>query len=111
MIPDRCRTASPHAPGDGSGEIAADRILHLQRPTLPLGLNTPAQAPPGRPPPPPPALAPNPPPPPALDDMTERPQIRGRPGHVQRLVQLLFEPGPGGVRPGGTDLTAPSRHV
>jgi hypothetical protein len=52
-------------------------------------------------------LAHNQHPPPALDDMAERPQIPGRPGQVQRLVQLLLEPGPVGGRQGGTDLLNP----
>jgi hypothetical protein len=46
-------------------------------------------------------------PPPALDDMAQRPQIPGRPAQVQRLVQFLLEPGPVGVRQGGTDLLNP----
>jgi hypothetical protein len=50
-------------------------------------------------------------PPPALDDMAERPEISGRPGHVQRLVQVLLEPGSVGVRQGGTDLLDPLEQV
>jgi hypothetical protein len=42
-------------------------------------------------------------PPPALDDIAQRPQIPGRPSQVQRLVQLLLEPDPVGIRQGGTD--------
>src|SRR4029450_10165211 len=95
MIPDRCGTVPPHALGNGSGEVAADRVLHVQRLTLPLRLNTAAQArlgrrprptpPPGLNPPARPRLGPPPPPatvlagehhpPPRLDDVAERPQI------------------------------------
>jgi hypothetical protein len=90
---------------DGSGEVAADRVLHVQRSTLQL--NSTAQPRLGRRPPPTTVLANNHHPPPALDHMAQRPQIPGRPGHVQRLVQVLLEPGPVGVRQGGTDLLDP----
>jgi hypothetical protein len=89
---------------NGSGEIAADRVLHVQRFTLPLGINTAAQPRLGRRPPPATVLTSEHHPPQALDDMAERPEVPGRPGHVQRLVQVLLEAGPVGVRQGGTDL-------
>ena len=76
MIPDRCATVPPHLPGDGSGEVAADRVLHIQRFTLPLGLNTAAQPRLGRRPPPATVLTNEHHPPPTLHDMAERPQIR-----------------------------------
>jgi hypothetical protein len=38
MIPDPCGNAPPHAPRNSSGQIAADRVLHVQRFTLPLQL-------------------------------------------------------------------------
>jgi hypothetical protein len=75
MIPDRCGTVPPHALGNGSGEVAADRVLHVQRLTLPLGLNTAAQPRLGRRPPPATVLAGEHHPPPRLDDVAERPQI------------------------------------
>jgi hypothetical protein len=93
MIPDRCGTVPPHPPGDGSGEIAAGRVLHVQRSTLPLELNSTAQPRLGRRPPLPAVLANSHHPPPALDNMAQRPQIPGRPSHVHRLVQVLLEPG------------------
>ena len=73
-----------------SGQIAADRVLHVQRFTLPLGLKpwrsrSSVAATAGHH-----AGAQHLPP--ALDDMVERPQILGRPGQVQRLVQVLLEP-------------------
>jgi hypothetical protein len=103
MIPDRCGTVPPRALGNGSGEVAADRALHAQRFTLPLGLNTAAQPRLGRPPPPATVLTSEHHPPPALDTMADRPQIPGRPSQVQRLTQVLLEPDPVGVRQGGTD--------
>ena len=30
MIPDRCGNVPPHAPGDDSDQVAADRVLHIQ---------------------------------------------------------------------------------
>jgi hypothetical protein len=45
MIPDRCGTVPRHAPATAQvSEVAADRVLHM-RLTVPLGLNTAAQAP------------------------------------------------------------------
>ena len=107
MIPDRCGTVPPRALGNGSGEVAADRGLDVQRLTLLLGLVAMAQPRLGRRPPPATVLTSEHHPPPALDDMAERPQVLGRPGHVQRLVQVLLEPGPVGVRQGGTDPLDP----
>jgi hypothetical protein len=52
MIPDPCGKVPPHAPRNSSGEIAADHVLHVQRFTLPLGLNTPPKPRLGRHPPP-----------------------------------------------------------
>src|SRR5215217_1149046 len=94
-------------PGNSSGEIAADRVLHVQRLTLPLGRNTAAKPRLGRRPPPATVLTSEPHPPPALDDMAKRPQVPGRPGHVHRLVQVLLEPGPVDIRQGDTDLHDP----
>jgi hypothetical protein len=60
-----------------SGEIAADRVLHVQRFTLPPGLNTAPQLCLGRRPPPATVLASEYHPPPALDDVAELPRSRG----------------------------------
>jgi hypothetical protein len=87
MIPDRCGTVPPQVPEVGSGQIAADRVLHVQRFTLPLRLITMAQPRLDHRPPPTTVLTSEHHPPPALDDMAERPQIPGRPGHVQRPVR------------------------
>jgi hypothetical protein len=107
MIPDRCGNAPPRAPRNSSGEIAADRVLHVQRFALPLRVITVAQPRLGRHPRPAAVLTSEHHPPPAPDDMAERPQIPGRPTHIQRLVQVLVEPGPVGVRQGGTDRLNP----
>jgi hypothetical protein len=76
MIADRYSTVPPHPPGGGSGEIAAGRVLHVQRFTLPLELNSTAQRRLGRRPPLPALLANNHHPPPALDNMAQRPRSR-----------------------------------
>jgi hypothetical protein len=89
------------------GPGRAGRVLHGQRFTLPLRLTTAAQPLLGCRPPPAAMLTNNHHPPPALDDVAERPEVPGRPGRVQRLVQALLEPGPVGVRQGGTDLLGP----
>jgi hypothetical protein len=70
----------------------------MQRLSLPPGLNTAAQPRLSRRPPLATMLTSEHHPPPALDDMAERPQIPGRPDHVQRLVQILLEPSPVGAR-------------
>ena len=89
------------------GPGRAGRVLHGQRFTLPLRLTTAAQPLLGCRPPPAAMLTNNHHPPPALDDVAERPEVPGRTGRVQRLVQALLEPGPVGVRQGGTDLLGP----
>ena len=76
MIPDRYGTVPPHALGNDSGQIAADRVLHVQRLTLPLRRNTAAQPRLGRRPPPATVLANEHHPPPALHDTAERPRSR-----------------------------------
>jgi hypothetical protein len=48
---------------------------------------------------------------PCLDDVTERPQIPDRPGSVQRVVQILLEPGAVGVRQRHMDQLDPLRQV
>ena len=94
MIPDPCGKVPPHAPRNSSGEIAADHVLHVQRFTLPLGLNTPPKPRLGRRPPPATVLTSEHHPPPTLDDMAKRPKVPGRSGPVQRQVEVLLEPGP-----------------
>ena len=93
------------------GPGRAGRVLHGQRFTLPLRLTTAAQPRLGCRPPPAAMLTNNHHPPPALDDVAERPEVPGRPGRVQRLVQALLEPGPVGVRQGGTDVLGPLGQV
>jgi hypothetical protein len=91
MIPDHCGTARPRSQ-DSSREVAADRVLDLERVGLPLGPFAAAQPRLGRRPPPAAILANKHDPPPALDDMAQRPQIPGGPSQVQRLVKFLLEP-------------------
>src|SRR4029453_18709280 len=79
--------------------------------TLPRGLNTTAQPRLGRRPPLTAVLTNKHHPQPALDNIAERPEVPGRPGHVQRLIQVLLEPGPVGVRQGGTDQLDPLGQV
>jgi hypothetical protein len=93
MIPDRCGNAPPHAPGNGSGEVAADRVLHVQRFTLPLGLNTPPKPHLGRRPPPAAVLTSEHHPPPALDDV-------GRAAAGPGSTGPCPTPGPGPARTG-----------
>jgi hypothetical protein len=50
MIPDRCGTVPAHAPRNSSAQIAADRVLHIQRFGLPLRLIAAAPAAPRSPP-------------------------------------------------------------
>ena len=52
MIPDRYGTVPPHVLSGRSGEVAADRVLHVQQFTPPVGPNTVAQPRLGRRPPP-----------------------------------------------------------
>src|SRR5215210_536395 len=111
MIPDRYGTVPPNGPRDGSGQIAADRVLHVQRFTLPLELNTVTQPRLSRRPPPATVLTSEHHPPSALDDMAQRPQVPGRPSQAQRLLQVLVEPDPVGGRQGGTDLLDPLGQV
>ena len=98
----------------GSGQIAADRVLDLKRFGLPLRLF--ATAPSGLACCPPRTAVPTEEhnPTPGLDDLAERPQVPGRLGHVQRLVQVLLEPRPGRRqarrhRPAGPARAAPDR--
>ena len=121
MIPDRCcigpaRQPAPHPcsgishsrpPRCGLGQVAADCILHAQRFALPLGLFSLAQPRLGRRPPSTAVLAGEHYPPPPLDDVTERPQIPGQPGRIQRLIQVLLEPSAVGV--GRTARTSSTR--
>jgi hypothetical protein len=72
MIPDAGPTCRLALGGHGSGEVAADRVLHVQRFALPLGLITVAQPRLGRRPPLATVLTSEHHPPPALDDMAER---------------------------------------
>ena len=62
---------------DGSGEIAADRVLHVQRFTVPLGLITVAQPRLSRHPTRATVLTSEHHPPPALNDVTEWPEVPG----------------------------------
>src|SRR4029453_18218034 len=78
-----------------SGQIAADRVLDLMRFSLPRRLF--ATAPSGLACCPPRTAVPTEEhnPTPGLDDLAERPEVPGRLGQVQRLVQVLLEPRPG----------------
>ena len=87
MVPDRCGNAPPHAPGDSSGEVAADRLLHIQRLTLPLELTTLAQPCLSRRPPLASVLTSEHHPPPTLEDVAERPQVPRRPGHMDPAAE------------------------
>jgi hypothetical protein len=111
MIPDRYGTVPPHAPGTtqaryrliasstSNGSLSHSGSSPRRQPRL------------GRPPPPTAVLTSEHHPPPALDDVAEVPEAPGRPRRVQRLVQVLLEPDPVGVRQGGTDLLDPLGQV
>jgi hypothetical protein len=104
----RCNSAAPEHGrlalfGNGSGEVAADRLLDVQRFALPLGLFTPAQPRLGRRPPSTAVLTDEHDSISRLHDLAEGPQISAQRPVANAWVQFLLELGAVGVRQGRTD--------